>query len=285
MEERNTASQITKTQSMDTEHVRQRYAGKAAQEWERLCSTPIMRIEYMITTHYLNRYLPKSGWVLDAGSGPGRYAVDLARKGYRVVMLDLLHEMLLLGQEKAAEANIQEKVIPVEGNIVSLPYPEARFEAVISLGAPLSHITDAQARARAVQEFTRVVKPDGLVFLTGMSRLACYRSSVFWLKQHPEFFEQLITADYRASGIMDGSQVWYNFAPGELEGLAKHAGLQVIDRVGCEGLANHLPVENLEQIEGDERYWPVWKEMLLETANDPSVIGISNHLLVVACKS
>jgi ubiquinone/menaquinone biosynthesis C-methylase UbiE len=269
---------------MDTDHVRQRYAGKAAQEWDRLCSTPIMRIEYMITTHFLNRYLPESGIVLDAGSGPGRYALDLVRKGYRAVMLDLLHEMLLLGQEKVAEADLQDKVMAVEGNIASLPYTDNCFDAVINLGAPISHITDAQARIRAVHEFARVVKPDGLVFLTGMSRLACYRGSVFWLKQHPEFFEQLITAEYRASGIMDGSQVWYNFAPGELEGLAKYAGLHVVDRVGCEGLANHLPVDALEQIEGDERYGPAWKEILLDTANDPSIIGISNHLLVVARK-
>ncbi len=270
---------------MDFEHIRQRYAGKAIQEWERLCSTPIMRIEYMITTHFLNRYLPNIGLILDAGSGPGRYTVDLVRKGYRVVMFDLLHEMLQLGQKKAAETKIREKVMIVEGNIVALPYKDNTFDAVISLGAPLSHITDTQERTRAVVEIARVVKHGGQVFLTGLARLASYRGVVYWLKHHPEFFEQIMTADYRACGIVDGSQVWYNFATGELEGLAKCAGLQVIDRVGCEGLANHLPIENLEQIEIDERYWPVWKEILLETCNEPSIIGISNHLLLVACKS
>jgi len=269
---------------MDFEQIRQRYAGKAIQEWERLCSTPIRRIEYMITSHFLNRYLPKSGLILDAGSGPGRYTIDLGRKGYRVVMFDLLHEMLQLGQQKVAENNMQEKVMLVEGNIVTLPYQDNSFDAVICLGAPLSHITDSQARSRAVAEIARVVKHGGQVFLTGLARLACYRGTVYWLKQNPEFFEQIMTAEYRDCGIMDGSQVWYNFVTGELEGLAQGAGLQVIDRVGCEGLANHLPAENLEQIEADERYWPVWKEILLETCNEPSIIGISNHLLVVACK-
>ena len=269
---------------MDFEHIRQRYAGKATQEWDRLCSTPIRRIEYMVTTHFLNRYLPESGVILDAGSGPGRYAVDLARKGYRVVMFDLLYEMLQLGQQKVAETKMQEKVMLVEGNIVTLPYKDNSFDAVISLGAPFSHITDSQARSSAVAEIARVVKQGGQVFLTGLVRLACYRGAVFWLKHDPVFFEQIMNADDRACGVVDGSQVWYNFETGELEGLAKCAGLQVIDRVGCEGLANHLPVENLEQIEADERYWPAWKEILLETCNEPSIIGISNHLLVVACK-
>jgi hypothetical protein len=129
---------------------------------------------------------------------------------------------------------------------------------------------------KAIQEWERLCSTP--------IRLACYRGAVFWLKQHPEFFEQIITADDRACGIVDGSQVWYNFGDEELEGLVKCAGLQVIDRVGCEGLANHLPVENLEQIEADERYWQAWKQILLETCNEPSIIGISNHLLVVACK-
>ena len=90
--------------------------------------------------------------------------------------------------------------------------------------------------------------------------------------------------DDRRRGIFDGSQVWYNFAPGELERMMQVAGLQIMDRVGCEGLANHLPLENLEEIEADPQFWPVWKEILLETCNEPSILGISNHLLIVARK-
>jgi hypothetical protein len=40
---------------MSYAQIRQRYAGKAVQEWERLLSTPIMRIEYMITGYCLER--------------------------------------------------------------------------------------------------------------------------------------------------------------------------------------------------------------------------------------
>ena len=267
------------------EQIRLRYAGKAIQEWERLLSTPIMRIEYLITFYCLERYLPRTGLILDAGSGPGRYAIDLAKKGYHVVMYDLLHEMLQLGQQKVADAEVGKQVKLVEGDIANLPYQDNIFDAVISLGIPISHILDSFVRSSAISEMSRVVKPGGKVFLTGMARTACYRGAVFWLKQHPEFFEQISTTDFRSKGIMDGSQVWYNFAPGELDELAESHGLQVIDRVGCEGPANHLPVENLEQIEADERYWPVWREILLKTCNEPSIIGISNHLLVIACKS
>ncbi len=168
--------------------------------------------------------------------------------------------------------------------MADLPFPENLFDAAISLGAPLSHLTDARSRSRAIAELARVVKPAGLVFLTGLSRLASFRGAVFWLEK-PEFFaDQIAKADFRTSGIILGTQLWYTFAPGELEGLAQRAGLNVIDQAGCEGLANHLPVEKLEQIEADPQCWQEWKEILLETCNEPSIIGISNHLLIIACK-
>ena len=89
--------------------VRQRYAGKAQQEWERLEENPITRIEYTITRHALARYLytvvPQNATMLDVGCGPGRYAIDLARRGYRVVMCDLLCEMLRLGRAKVRSAS------------------------------------------------------------------------------------------------------------------------------------------------------------------------------------
>lgn len=85
---------------MIPERIRREYAGKALSEWERLRSTPITRIEHLITLHCLERYLPGKGLVLDAGSGPGRYAIHLARLGYRVAAFDLVREMLEFAQGK-----------------------------------------------------------------------------------------------------------------------------------------------------------------------------------------
>jgi len=113
--------------------VRARYAGKASQEWERLTTTPITRTEFLITSHQLQRYLPPSGMILDVGSGPGRYAIDLARRGYRVVMFDLLREMLQLGCRKAAQAGVGHRsVMPTEGDLAALPYETPVSERVLS---------------------------------------------------------------------------------------------------------------------------------------------------------
>ncbi|MBI3943779.1 MAG: class I SAM-dependent methyltransferase [Chloroflexi bacterium] len=237
----------------------------------------------MITTHCLEQYLPDTGFILDAGSGPGRYAIDLAQRGYRVTMLDLVREMLELGQCKITETGVGKSITLTEGNLIALPYADSIFDAVVSLGTPLSHITDSLARSQAITEIARVVKSGGKVLVTGLQRLASFRGAVYWLSE--DQLDQTMTVEYRTRGIFDGSQVWYTFAPNELEELIRGAGLHILDRVGCEGLANNLPMNHLEKIETDPRHWEMWKAILLETCNEPSILGISNHLLIVAYKS
>jgi ubiquinone/menaquinone biosynthesis C-methylase UbiE len=269
--------------TMSLAQVRRRYAGKAMQEWERLRSTPITRIEYAITSHCLRCHLPPGGLILDAGCGPGRYAIDLAQQGYRVIMLDLLSEMLRLGRDRVTQAGLVDRApAPVEGDISALPYAEGVFDAVLCLGAPLSHLTEAGMRARAVGEMARVAKAGAPIFLTGIARLAATRGAIYW--HNWTFFDQFMTAASRASGIAYGSQVWYMFAPRELEALAERAGLEIVDRVGCEGLAGYLPMRHLAEVEADPKRGPVWREILLETCNEPTIVGISSHLLVIARK-
>jgi 2-polyprenyl-3-methyl-5-hydroxy-6-metoxy-1,4-benzoquinol methylase len=128
---------------MDPDEIRRVYAADPTKEWNRLTSTSVTRTEYMITSHCLERYLPPTGLILDAGSGPGRYAINLAMRGYRVVMLDLVRELLQVGQAKIAEAKLNEQMLSlVQGDIGVLPFASDTFDAVMSLGSPLSHLID-----------------------------------------------------------------------------------------------------------------------------------------------
>ena len=69
--------------------VRRRYDADPESEWERLVRDPYRRLEFIITRHFLDKYLPAKGVVLDAGGGPGRYTITLAKKNYTMVLLDL----------------------------------------------------------------------------------------------------------------------------------------------------------------------------------------------------
>lgn len=111
--------------------------------------------------HFLEAYLPKHGLILDAGGGPGRYTIELAKRGYDIVLLDLTPANLTFARRQIKRAKLQARVAKVlEGSILDLSqFADDTFDAVICLGGPLSHVLGVQARDRAISELIRVGKP------------------------------------------------------------------------------------------------------------------------------
>jgi ubiquinone/menaquinone biosynthesis C-methylase UbiE len=57
-------------------------------EWSRL-ATPEGALVCRITLEVIARHVPPGSRVLDLGGGPGRYMMELARRGYRMSLGDL----------------------------------------------------------------------------------------------------------------------------------------------------------------------------------------------------
>jgi len=69
-------------------------------EWGRLDREPL---EFRINWHYIKRYLPPGGSILDNGAGPGKYSMALAQHGYRVTLTDITPRLVDIARKKAAE--------------------------------------------------------------------------------------------------------------------------------------------------------------------------------------
>ena len=94
--------------------------------------------------------------VLDAGSGAGRWAVQVASRGPRVVALDLGSSIEL------TRANTDpERVGCVQGDLQDIPLREGAVDWAYSLGV-LHHVDDPP---RALAEIVRSVRRGGLVLL------------------------------------------------------------------------------------------------------------------------
>jgi SAM-dependent methyltransferase len=77
------------------------YDQQARYEWERFDRH---RIEFAVTLRALAEHLPPlPARVLDVGGGPGRYTIELARRGYAVTDLDLSTVSLEFAAAQAAE--------------------------------------------------------------------------------------------------------------------------------------------------------------------------------------
>ena len=147
--------------------VRKHYTEYAEKEWERLVRDPYHRLEFDTTMRFLEKYLPNEGRVLDAGGGPGRYSIELARRGYLVTLLDLTPKLLEIARERIREAQVQANIERVvEGSIEDLSFFEDEcFYAVLCLGGPLSHVIDKGRRQHAVDELVRVAKQGSPIFV------------------------------------------------------------------------------------------------------------------------
>jgi ubiquinone/menaquinone biosynthesis C-methylase UbiE len=110
----------------------------------------------------------RGGEVLDAGAGPGRIAIALceADPAARVVALDLAAAMLERAQRNVAAAGLAGRVRCVRGDVKGLPWPDGRFEAVIS-NTIIHHIPDP---APALREMARLVAPGGTLFVRDLAR-------------------------------------------------------------------------------------------------------------------
>jgi len=267
--------------------VRAYYEHSAEQEWRRLERPDDGVLEWALTCRALTGNLPPTGRVLDIGGGPGRYAIWLAQHGYRVVLADLSPALLEVARAQVAESGMSamvEAIVEADARDLS-PWADASFDAVLSLG-PFYHLSNAADRDRAAQEMYRVVRPGGIAFVALMPRYAFLRRTLALADER----RHLGSAAFVSRMLFDG--VFINDIPGRFTGgygfrpedvapfFARH-GLQPIDLLATEGIIPDLQAALAELSVSDPASYHATLEVIARTANDPSILGLANHLLFI----
>jgi len=263
--------------------VKEWFTETAQGEWQRLQKDPYRKIEFMVTMHFLEKYLPEKGLLLDAGGGPGRYTIELARRGYEVVLLDLVPEMLKLAKRRVKKASVLRNVKNfVQGSIEDLSiFSEIMFDAVLCLGAPLCHLLNIEQREKAVAELLRVAKRGAPLFVSVISRVGLLKSILVEFPQEMEYARHhWEVGDYMPGLHGEGFTAAHWFKPKELQALFETFGAETVELAGLEGLSSHHRKET-NRLYKDKQKWTMWTEILLKTCTDPSVVGSSEHFLVV----
>jgi 2-polyprenyl-3-methyl-5-hydroxy-6-metoxy-1,4-benzoquinol methylase len=274
-----------------SEAVKEYYDKRAEREWGRLVQDAYHRLEFIVTMHFLEKYLPKHGLILDAGGGPGRYTVELAERGYDVVLLDLSPECLKVAETKIRNARVKNRVKSVvQGSITDLAQFSESFDAVVCLGA-LSHLVEKKDRDLAARELVRVAKADAPIFVSVINMYGVFRVVLqrlpyeLLLSSHREMFSQGV---HRAEWHKDepdyqGFPDACFFLPSELEALFEKQGVETLEMATCEGLSAHLK-EETNEIFKDKRKWRFWLNLILKTCTDPAILGLGEHFLYVGKK-
>jgi len=266
--------------------VKQYYHEQGEKEWKRLARDAYHRLEFDTTIHFVKKYLPnRKGLLLDAGGGPGRYTIELARLGYEPVLLDLSSDMLETAKKHIRKSGFARRVRQiVQGSIDDLSaFKDETFDGVICLGGPLSHIVDRRRREKAIDELTRVTKKGSHLFISVIGRYAVLVNELVRL---PKEIELDLFPRIRDTGDYFGG---YGFAPchfylpEELKKSIENRGVEVLEMVGLEGLASGHSKETNRLAKTLPNAWKIWWETHLKTCTHPISVGISEHFMVV-CK-
>lgn len=155
---------------------------------------------------------------------------------------------------------------------------------------PLYHLQKEEARIKAAQELYRVTKKGGIVFAAFRSRAhhmyASLQSPDHWkpndsIDQVQSFLVNG-TFDHQEKGRFTGA---YFYRVEDIAPFMEKTGFQTAALIGSTAIGAAL----------NENSWNLWKgkgdqefrkfiELLIETAKDPSLLGISSHLLIIGKK-
>jgi S-adenosylmethionine-dependent methyltransferase len=256
------------------------YDRNAQEEWDRL---ERHRIEYQVTLRALTEFLPPApAKLIDIGGGPGRYSIALAKKGYEVTLVDLAQANLDLARQKTAEAGVQLEAF-VHANALDLTaFQEASFDSALLMG-PLYHLHKLEERQTALLQARHLLKPGGLVFATMITRFASFRDAsahgYTYVQDDPAYSEKLLTTGIHDNG--KGFADAYFAHPDEAIPLGESAGFTTLRLMGCQGIlaGQEEYVNSLPGTAND-----VWLDFNHRFAQEPSLLGASDHLLYIGRK-
>ena len=255
-------------------------------EWGRLEREPL---EFIINMHYSREHLPAGGCILDNGAGPGKYAMELAKLGYRVTLSDLTPVSVNIAQQKAREFGLMEQFDGFHVlDATSLSgIADETYDASLMLG-PLYHLQTEAERAAAVQELHRVTKRGGVVYIAMQSRM---RMSINSLRSPQQWkpndhmgairsFVEKGIFDHQDEGRFTGA---YYFNIQDITPFLEQYGFTTEALIGSSSLGAMLTDEQ-QQYWRDRGEYDELIRYMIETAKDPSILGISSHLLYIGRK-
>ena len=264
-----------------SEIVRRYYDQSADVEWDRLADA-YRRFEFESTCRLIDEHFPAKGRIADIGAGPGRYAIELIRRGYRVSLVDLSENAVALAQQKLAEAGLKaEAVACVDARNLSC-LETATFDAGLLLG-PMYHIVDSADRAKALSEFHRILKAGAPGIVGFINPWGILRSG---LKEFPDCFaDRDHIRELLDTTVQVGEQQAFTEAafitPPEALAEIRAAGFAVETRAGVEGFAAGMLNEVVRIAEEDPVAYENILELVTDTCTSPAYRDCTEHLHVV----
>ena len=146
---------------MNMENITRPFYGEFAWAYDFIITQPVSAQCDFIAETLHGRGIVSGAKVLDAGCGLGSHALELARRGYVAIGLDLSPQLIA-----EAERRANGSALPVSftvGDILDLP-ATAKFDAILCRGV-LNDFLDEDKRRQVFLSFAASLKQEGVLIL------------------------------------------------------------------------------------------------------------------------
>ena len=249
-------------------------------EWDRHQQSAASRVGSQVHRAFLVDHVRGGDVVLDAGSGPGWFTIELARLSAKVHVGDISPIQLRLNEAHVNEAGCEEAVLGRELlDIRDLSrFAAATFDGVVCFGGPLSYVRDDADRALA--QLVRVTKPGGYVLLSVMSTLGAMRAFLPTLIGEartfgPQHAERIFLTGELERDTNAGHELrMYRWS--QLAALLERHG-EIVSAAAANFLTAGADGARLDALTADE-----WERLLsweLRLCREPGVLDGGTHIL------
>lgn len=233
-------------------------------------------LEWVVTRHFLDRYIRPGDSVLEIGAGTGAYSLHYARQGCRVHAIDLVEHNLDIMRDKVEDGM---DITIEQGDAVGLSrFADGTFDVTLSLG-PMYHLFDDGEATMAVSEAIRVTRCGGVVAFAYLpSDSVCAHVDVIarLLDDRDHYFDET----FNLRRIPE--EIFATFRIDEFEKLLDGQGVTIIHEVATDGIAPIIRdcINNLTP-----EQFSVWTDYQLTVCERRELQGYSGHMLCICRKT
>ncbi|MGD9675753.1 MAG: class I SAM-dependent methyltransferase [Candidatus Bipolaricaulia bacterium] len=264
-----------------SEVVRKYYNREVDWEWERL-GTPYRRLEMASTLRLIDEHFPRTGRIADVGGGPGRYTIELLRRGYRVTLVDLAEGNVEFARAQLDALGLEaEGVMSADARDLSSLGTES-FDAALLLG-PMYHLVAEDDRRAALLELRRILRPGAPAVVGFVNPWGVLRAL---LAEMPEMYaDEDHVRRLLSTCVQIGEQEAFTEAafltPPQALAELRAAGFAVDARAGVEGFAAGMEAEVKKMAAEDPAGYANVVRLVAETCDMPAFQDSTEHLHVI----
>ena len=261
------------------------YFDKISERYDEVFDALYFRVYDAVTWKYLEPYVPTepNAVVLDAGGGTARWAIRMAEKGCKVVLMDSSEKMLRAAARKVEAKGLQHRITLQRGDMADTGYADETFDLVLCEHA-LFLFSEPDV---AIRELKRVLKKSGALVVSAQNRYVQALSSIAGkprVDNVERAFKVLIDQEHECM-TKDGKVKIYTWTPQEFREMLERNGLRVEKIVGKVAT---MPLRVRQEFFMEKNHPKELLNQLLQfelaLCEKPDALALAGHLQATAFK-